>query len=293
MSGTSLAFKIGSLVLGLGAYFVLFKKVKGLKKYGLSSLFYVLAASIILSLSTLFLLFKTSTGEITSLIFGQIIILTVGTLHVFFAKKLLPWYGEQKFGMQLVFIICTLLFGYFFSNLSLSFIVNSDIEFVWYLSLLWFLVPVLLDRTIAELLEVPPKKYKKWQYPVDVTIEDPTDEEMENPVVISFVFQKNALASEDTTFRAKAPQEMTLGRLFYFFIDDYNSRHPEAPISIVDENKQPDEWVFFKIKNKFLRLKKALDPDDSIFSSRIKENDVLICTRVSMNENFSKDEATE
>ncbi|GAG60698.1 unnamed protein product, partial [marine sediment metagenome] len=32
--------------------------------------------------------------------------------------------------------------------------------------------------------------------------------------------------------------------------------------------------------NKFLRLKEALDPDDSIYNNQIKENDVLVCNRV-------------
>jgi len=276
MSGTSLALKIGSLALGLGALYILFKKVKGLKRYGWSSLIYVLLTALLLSSSTLFLLLTPSTREITALLTGQFAILIIGTLHVFFAEKLLPWHNEQPFGMQFVFIICTLLFGYFFSNLSFTFLVSSDVEIIWYLSLLWFLVPVLLNQTIIKLMEVPPKEYKKWQYPVSETIEDPSDEEMENPVVISFVFKKNNNATEATTFRAKAPLGMSLGRLFYFFINDYNSRHPEGTISFVDAGNTPHQWVFFKLKNKLLNWKTALDPEEEMLNCNIKENDVLI-----------------
>jgi hypothetical protein len=292
MSGTSLALKIGSLVLGLGAYFIFFKRVKGLKKYGLSSLFYVLILAILLASTTLFLFWQFAVGEMTALLFAQVIIITAGTLHVLLAPKLLPWHPGQVFSMQLIFILCILLFGYFFFNLSFTFLVESNVEMVWYLSLLWFLVPVLLNQTIFKLLEVPPKEFKKWEYPVGVNIQDPTDEEMENPVVISFEFKKNTASEQATTFRAKAPVNMALGRLFYFFINDYNSRHPEGTIRFVDENNKPYPWIFFKVKNNLLGLKTALDPEDSIYQSNIKENDVLICSRMSVNENSQKDETT-
>ncbi len=280
MSGTSLALKIGSLALGLGTFLIMFKKVKGLKRYGWASLFFVLVVALLMSSSTLFLYLKPHTGEMTTIIFAQLIIISLGTLHVFLSIKLLPWYSEQTFGMQLIFIICILLFGYLFFNLSFTFFVDPAVGFVWYLSLLWFIVPVLLDRTITKLLEVPTKEYKSWTYPLNVTIDDPSDQEMENPVVISFVFKKNAGDRESTTFRAKAPLAMSLGRLFYFFINDYNSRHPEASVSFVNENNAPYSWIFFKINNKLLRLKTALDPENSIYNNNIKENDVLICTRI-------------
>jgi len=293
MSGTSLALKIGSLVLGLGTYMILFKKVKGLKKYGVTSLIYVLLVSLLLSASTLFLYLRPGTGEFTALIFAQLAVISLGTLHVLFASKLLPWYSDQVFSMKLVFIICMLLFSYLFTNLCFTFLVESNVEMVWHLSSLWFLVPVLLNQTVEKLMDVPPKQFKKWHYPVDVTIEDPSDEEMDNPVVISFVFRKNPQSEDVTTFRAKAPQEMKLGRLFYFFINDYNSRHPESPVSFTDANNQPHPWIFFKLRSKLLQLKTALDPDDTILNCRIKENDVLICNREVINEKKSDHETTE
>ena len=288
-----MALKIGSLVLGLGTFFVMFKKVKGLKKYGLASLFYVLAFSVLLSVSTLILLFKQEVNEMYLLISAQFIILLLGTIHVAVAKKALPWYYGQTFNMQLIFIICILLLGYFFFNLSFTFLTNPEVEFVWYLSLLWFLVPVLLNQTIIKLLEVPSKIYKEWTYPLNVTIEDPSDEEMENPVVISFVFKKRHNDREVTTFRAKAPEAMHLGRLFYFFINDYNSRHPEGPISCADINNEPHKWIFFRIRNKFLNIKAPLDPDDSIFVCKIRENDVITCERISSNGESDNAESAE
>jgi len=293
MSGTSLAMKIGSLIVGFGLFLILYKRVKGLKKYGWVSLFYVLIAPMLLSSSGFFLYLKPSAGEITPLLLGQAVSLLIGIAHVFLARIILPWYSEKGFGVQLVFIICILIFGYLFFNLSFTFLIDSDVKFVWYLSMLWFLVPVLLDQTIVKLLEVPPKDFKKWKYPVGETIEDPSDSEMENPVVISFVFKKHPDDNDTTTFRAKAPLGMALGRLFYFFINDYNGRHPEATISYMDNNNTTDQWVFFKVRFKLLKLKTALDPDEAMYNSNIKENDVLVCSRITTNEKSQKDETTE
>lgn len=293
MNGTSLALKIGSLVIGVGIFLTMLKKIKGLKKYGIASLLYVIFISLILSLPIL-LLYSENSNEIKLLIIGQAFIIAIGTLHVIISKKALPWYYEQPFKMQILFIICILIFAYLFSNISLTFLVSSKAHLVWALSLLWFLVPILLNQAINRLLEVPQKEFKKWQYPLNASIEDPSDEEMENPVVMSFVFQKNNESGETTTFRAKAPVGMTLGRLFYFFINDYNSSHPEGMISYLsDVNKEPDYWMFFKSKSKLLNLKEALDPDDSIYGNNIKENDVLICNRFIVNTKLPKDETTK
>jgi hypothetical protein len=294
MSGTSLAIKIGSLIFGFGLFLILYKRVKGLKKYGWISLFYLFIASLLLSSTGFFLYLKPSTGEITPLLLGQVGILLIGTGHVFLVRTLLPWYADTKFGVHLVFALCILIFGYLFFNLSFTFLLDSDVTLIWYASLLWFLVPVLLDQTIAFLLSVPPRDYKTWQYPVGETLEDPSDKEMENPVVISFVFKKHSDAGEPTTFRAKAPLGMTLGRLFYFFINDYNSRHPESTISFMAENNLPEQWIFYKIRNKWLNIKTALDPEEAMYNCKIKENDILVCNRIiTTNENVSQDETKE
>lgn len=280
MNVTSLAIKFGALVLGLGIFFVLFKKIKKLKKFGLPGLLYVLSTGILLSIPILLLLIH-SADEMLLLIYYQTIIIIVGILHVRFSEKLVPYIKDLKFGIHFIFILCILIFGYLFSNLTFELqAISSSVKAVWHLSLLWFLVPILINLTIQKLLEVPPKQFKKWQYPLNKTIYDPTDEEMANPVVISFIFQKNELHSDITTFRAKAPVGMALGRLFYFFINDYNERHPEDMISFQNENNESEFWIFFKLKNKFFKWKEALDPDDSIYNSNIKENDVLICKRV-------------
>ncbi len=293
MSGTSLALKIGSLVLGLGIFMVIVKRLKGLKRFGAAGLVYTILTSFLLAVPALFLFFDLGINETNLLILAQVYLVILGILHVSLAKNTLEWYPSQKLNMQIVFIIGFLLFGFLLTNISFSFLRSPSLPPVWYLSLLWFLVPVLLNEAIIKLAGRPAKEFKTWHYPIGQNIEDPSDAELDNPIVISFVFQKNVISNELATFRAKAPAGMALGRLFYFFINDYNSRHPEGPISYSNDNNEPDPWVFFKVKNKLFRLKEALNQDSSISTNKIKENDVLICKRVENNLDLIQDEANK
>lgn len=280
MNSTSIVLKIASLVFAGSFLLILFKKIKSLKKYGLVSVIYILIASLLLAIPTLFNLFLSNLNEIFILLFAQVFILTIGILHVVFIPSILPWYKTQPFNLNVLFLICILFLSFFFSNLSLSDLQKHQLPLVWYLSLLWFLVPVLLDKTINELLKVPQKEYKLWYYPVNQNIEDPSDEELENPVIISFIFKKNEQSNELTTFRAKAPVGMSIGRLFYFFINDYNDRNPEGIISYMNESHEPCGWIFRKVRIKFLGLKEVIDPDSSVYADEIKENDLLYCQRI-------------
>ncbi|WP_430935076.1 TssN family type VI secretion system protein [Saccharicrinis sp. 156] len=280
MSGASLAIKFTSLIVGASILFFLYKKVSALKKFGLTGLLYVLGLSLSMALSTLLLATGLKSNEILALVIAQVLIVVLGILHIRLYINFLPWYDKLSFNIQIVLLLCVLLFAQFFSGLSFSYVVNSVVPIVWYLSLLWFLIPTLLNQTVNKFMEIPAKEFKTWQYPLNENIEDPSDKEMEHPVVISFVFRKNEDDTEYTTFRAKAPVAMPLGRLFYFFINDYNSRHPEEGISYVSESQEPIEWVFFKLKNKFFKIKEAMDPDDTIYGNHIIENDELICMRV-------------
>lgn len=280
MNVASIAMKFVSVFFAGSLFFILFKRVKVLKKHGVISLIYVLLLSILLATPTLFLLFDLTISDIALLLLAQVFILIMGIVHILLNPLAIPWYKDQPFKFQVLFIICILFLSYFFSDLSLSFIVNPQLRLVWFLSLLWFVVPSLLNETVNQLLRVPPKVYKKWVYPLNERIDDPSDEELANPIVISFVFSKNEQAVEVTTFRAKAPVGMNLGKLFYFFINDYNDRHPESRIAFFNSEGEPYGWIFLKIKNKLFGLKDAIDPETSIYSNNIKENDVIICKRI-------------
>jgi hypothetical protein len=283
MSSESIALKVASIIFSGGILLILFKNIQALKKYGLASIIYILLISLLLAFPTLFNLFQFNTSFIFLLICAQVFILIIGILHVIFVPSTLPWYREQPFSFRLLFMMSILFLAYFFSNLSLTNLQDQQYPVLWYLALFWFLVPSLLNETVNEVLKVPPKVYKLWHYPVGQNIDDPSDEELENPIVISFIFGKNENSSELTTFRAKAPVGMQVGRLFYFFINDYNSRHPEGTISFIYDNNEPCGWIFKKVSNRFLGLKDVIDPNGSVYSNEIRENDLLYCYRIYKN----------
>ncbi len=280
MSFEYIAMKLASLISAGTILLILYRRLKVFKRYGLISLIYALLISVVLATPTLFLLFDLNISDIYLLLMAQFFILLMGVTHILLNPSAIPWFKDQPFKIQILYILCILLLSYFFSDLSLSYIVNPKLRLVWFLSLIWFVVPFLLNETVNQLLLVPPKVYKQWFYPLNERIDDPSDDELANPIVISFVFKKNEQTDEITTFRAKAPVGMTLGKLFYFFINDYNDRHPESRITFLNKEGEPQGWVFLKIKNKFLGSKDAIDPTSSIYSNNIKENDVLICSKI-------------
>ena len=280
MSTMGIASKLISLVLAGSVFFMLYKRVKVMKKYGFISLVYFLLTSIVLAVPTLLLLFDLNISDMALLFVAQFFILLVGVVHLLQNPAMLPWYQDQAFKIQLLFLVCILFLAYFFSDLSLSFLVQPKLRFVWYLSLLWFLIPSLLNETVNLLMRVPPKAYKKWVYPVDQRVDDPSDEELDNPLVITFVLKKSDQSKDSTSFKAKAPVGMRLGRLFYFFINDYNARHPDSQISYVNRDGEAHGWVFMKTGNRLIGSKKAMNPEDSIYANSIRENDVLVCNRV-------------
>jgi hypothetical protein len=128
-------------------------------------------------------------------------------------------------------------------------------------------------------MSIPKRNLKNWLYPLNETIPPPTDPEMANPVIISFVFQKRNSDPEKTVFRAKAPLAMQMGRLFYYFINDYNERHPGTPIEIASEENKPYGWVYH-FKRRWSLKTKYLDPDATISENQVRENSVIVCRRV-------------
>ena len=284
-TGTSLGLKIASLFFGVGIIMVIASRIGGLRKFGWIGILYAFLTSLLLAIPAVCLFWIDSSHRLTVLIITQVFILLLGILHISIAGSLLKWYLKQSFITQIFFILAILLFSFLFYQLIFDNLKNPGYFLIWFLSLLWFFIPFLLHKAIVLLSQIPGREYKKWYYPLNATIDDPGDEELKNPVVISFVFYKNQESEHQTTFRAKAPIGMELGRLFYFFINDYNGRHPHEPISYVDESNAASPWVFYKVRSKLFGLKKVVDPGESVFSNGIRENSILVCKRVNPTKN--------
>ncbi len=188
------------------------------------------------------------------------------------SKKVLI--GEIIFAISVVFFTIVV-----FSSLQ-YFLQNKD--FLFYpmmMSTLAFFIPVLVMQTFQAAYDIPPPVYSTWAYPVNKTIDLPPENPREKILVIGFEIRKKFADTRRTYFRAKAPENMELGQLYYFFINDYNELQSETPIEFADKNYDPDEWWFRK-KTKWYQSLHILDPVLSVKDNDIVENTVIICERI-------------
>ena len=82
------------------------------------------------------------------------------------------------------------------------------------LSLLFFFIPFLLQHTFLAAYAIPATSFTTWQYPAS-PIDLPDEKEGERLYVIGFEIAKKDTDRQRTYFRAKAPEGMILGELYY------------------------------------------------------------------------------
>jgi len=205
--------------------------------------------------------------------------LILGFLHIVFLKKVLPWAFKKSFWPESALTIGIGCMGTALMLVALHFSNVFVFERIYIVPVLFFLVPFLFYLTYRLNLEIPVKVLRKWRYPVDEHVDDPTDREMDSPLVVGFEFKKRANDDELTSFRAKAPREMVFGKLFYYFINDYNDRNPDEKIEFIDKMEKPFNWIFYHKPGWFGNIR-YIDPEDTNSFNFIKENSVIVCKRV-------------
>jgi hypothetical protein len=127
------------------------------------------------------------------------------------------------------------------------------------------------------LYAIPAAHYTTWQYPAQA-IDLPDEKEGEKLLVIGFEIAKKPTDTK-TYFRAKAPEQMALGELYYHFINDYNDLQSETPIHFTDADNEMTNW-WFRLKPKWYQRHRILDPFSTIAENGIKENSVIVCERL-------------
>ena len=280
--------------LGLGVMIVLLaiaaallpltmSRVKEIEKYKKETILYFLIAALLFGITGLLGLTSLLDDLASYFITLQIMALVIGILHATLLYKLLPWTSKDKFLWEFLFSFAIACFGALLLLLVFKFIVGLDIlQYLMLSAIFWYFVPFLFVQALNRYLAIPLKIFRKWYYPVGKEIPDPLDSELVALLVVSFVFNKKMNGIDITTFRAKAPQKMVFGRLFYYFINDYNERHPESTIEFIDQDVQPFGWVFY-LKPSWIGRRRYIDPDQIIRDNRIKENSIIVCQRIKEN----------
>lgn len=259
------------------------KRLRGsFKPFQKATIWYVLIALLLFSLIACLAYFGAlSSAPTVFFIVFQAYFLLLGAWHVYAMHRNLRWTGDEKsFWQELLFTFIVCAFGCI-GFLFLFRIFNKDgLQNIMAASALFFLVPLLVYQTFKKATQIPPKILKQWFYPVHEEIEEPQESKLKNLLVISFEFKKQTGAEHYTNFRAKAPKDMEVGELFYYFINDYNERHTNSKIQFIDKKGEPYGWIFYKKPRWYSIFTRYIDAEKTTFINNIHENDIIICNRL-------------
>lgn len=251
------------------------------KPFSKKAIWYMLGAAALFALTSLFIATGTFGSYSGYFIFYQFLFLLYGALHVYLLKAKMEWSRDHtSFLPDLVFTIIVMLLGAIAFLLVYRLVNREGLEFTMIMSTLIFIIPLFVWQTFQVALEIPPKVLNQWYYPVHEPKEDPDEGKLKNMLLISFEFQKKSSDPYFTNFRARAPVDMELGELFYYFINDYNERHPNGHIHFSNGTGKPYGWMFYKKPRWYTILTKYMDADKTIFLNRIRENDIIVCARI-------------
>jgi hypothetical protein len=256
-------------------------RVRGsFKPYQKSTLLYLLSFLLFFSLvGTTAQLFVSTTPELFLIIY-QVCFFIAGIIHYKAMHHYLRWSGDaQSLWLELLFTFIVVALGSIPFILIYNYFNTNGLAYIMAGSSLFFLVPFLFYRSFEKAMAIPPINRKKWFYPVHEEVAEPDEKKLRNLLIISFEFQKQDGDPHYTNFRAKAPTDMEFGQLFYYFINDYNERHPDSKIQFITGTGEPHGWLFFKKPKWYSILTHYMDTEKTIYNNRIRENDIIICRR--------------
>ena len=275
--------KVSLLFFLVGSFFMfIIKDVRKLfTKDKKKTIIYVLCLFLVFGLTGMLSSSKVlNNSPLNSFIGFQVLFLIFGSVHFLVIRK---FFGDllsedkTKFFYEFLFSLGLLFVGVIaFYRVITHF--KPSFTLIYLGSTLTFILPLLFYKLFEFSISIPVRIYEEWIYPIADEIKDPTSDELKNPLVISFEFKKNGDSEKLTNFRVKAPGNLEFGRLFYFFLADYNIRHPEGEIEFMDNDGTPYKWIFYR-KPAFFKSSKYINHERTTKYNALKENDVIICQR--------------
>lgn len=203
----------------------------------------------------------------------------MGGLHVYFYRISFTKFNDDTNGKELVFafitstvlVIPVILLGSYF----------DDLEFLPYYFVMTatFVIPTCFYMLFNYSVSIPVKLYSKWYYPLGKKYDTPKHYELNNMMVLNFMFHKNTREEHMTSFKAKAPKDMDFGRLFFFFINDYNEKKATTKIEMIEDSGDPYGWYFY-IKPKWYGSSKHIDSGVTVEKNNLEDGDVVVCQRI-------------
>jgi hypothetical protein len=250
---------------------------------GKKPLIYGIVSGIITGLAALGITYAVNDPFIVFWCFAGLY-LAYGTVHMALVHAKFYKTKEDTFWKlltgELLFAICVLCMSLLVFSAAEFFL--KDRDFLFYpvlVSALFFFAPLLFYHAYKAAQRIPHALFPTWQYPIGRSIDPPEETEGERLLVVGFEIAKKNSDVQKTYFRARAPEGIRLGELFYHFINDYNELQSETPIQFADNRNQPYDW-WFRIKPKWYNGQRILEPADTVKGNGIRENTIIICERI-------------
>ncbi len=291
---TTLIFFISIMLVVVVILTMLFAdKVKNFKKeYRLKFFVYIFSMVFITALICFMGTTRTIDDLLNEFIFYQVLIFLLGMIHTLLYRTYFEKFGTKNMWMEMWFLFIVLLYLVIPFLIVYTIFHGNTFSFSMVFSLIPFLIPTLIYSSFIKAVAIPAKIYHTWAMDL-IAGEYPeiSDEEYKELIVITLVFQKSHDSLNRTEFRARAPIRIDFGRMFYFFVNDYNLRNIDSPINMVGEDGTAQNWVFY-LKPAWYGTSKYVDPKLPLYMNGIEENSVIICERVDANieNNKSTDE---
>lgn len=156
-----------------------------------------------------------------------------------------------------------------------------ELNYALYLSgaAIVFTIPTFCYSLFETAISIPAKLHKRWFYPVNSRYPAPQISDMRNIIILNLIFQKKANEKQIINFKVKAPRAFEFGRLFYYFINDYNEKNPNNRIHYLDDKNEPYGWYFYT-KPKWFGSSEYIDPEIAVDTNNIKDGETIICQRI-------------
>lgn len=211
----------------------------------------------------------------------QLCLFGLGMLHARALYHYMEWDLNDAFLADIIFSLFIWIAGLIPFYLIYSLISDtSSYQYHMLGASLFFMIPAFFRKTFSAALAMPFPEMEQWFYPAHTKVPDPEAHELNHPFVITFNVRKKTTDPEPISFRAKAPAEMKLGRLFYYFIEDYNEQHAENALEYVDNFGRAYGWIFYFRPQWYLLFgKRYADPAQTVKENKIGENTVIVCER--------------
>jgi len=267
------------IVLVLLALSLLGRKTPGFKKRR-KKYYYYLAALIAVMAIFLAIIYNLKQSALMFRYFWMLgFAMLMGGLHVYFYRYLFEKFDTNNGLKELLFAIIT-SFAVMVPVIMIA-AHFQDLQYMpyYFLTAAAFAIPTSFFVLYKYSVSIPVKLYTKWYYPLGKKYETPKHYELKNMIVLNFMFYKSTKAGNMTSFKAKAPKNMEFGRLFFFFINDYNVKKTTTKIELMDAASDPYGWYFYS-KPKWYGASKHIDSELTTEENNLNDGDIVVCQRI-------------